>query len=76
MVKKGKVPWNLSVPKEIKKAMLVYCAQHDLEISELTEDLWRELLARRPTARATEEPNSCHATKPARHAKAVRKKDK
>lgn len=56
MGKGKKVPWNLSVPKEIKRAMAVYCAENDLEISEVTEQLWREFLESQGTSAVKEEP--------------------
>jgi hypothetical protein len=44
MTKPTKVPWNLSVPADIKRAMEVHCAISGEEISEVTEKLWRDLL--------------------------------
>jgi hypothetical protein len=50
MTKLSKVPWNLSVRSDIKRAMEVHCALSGQEISEITEQLWRELLKREGTS--------------------------
>lgn len=41
-----KEPFNLSIKKDVKRAMKVYCAETDQDVSEVTEKLYAELLQR------------------------------
>jgi hypothetical protein len=77
MTKLSKVPWNLSVRSDIKRAMEVHCALSGQEISEITEQLWRELLKREGTSIVRELAESAPAPvarKPVRYSKGKRKK--
>lgn len=64
MTKPDKVPWNLSVPADIKRAMSIHCATTGQEISELTEELWREFLKSRSSV-IREEPAEPAVDRPA-----------
>lgn len=47
----GKTPLNLSINKEVKRLMKIACAESDRDVSEVTDELYRQFLKRHAAAK-------------------------